>query len=148
LKQNSYEADVELIKELKKRSQPISCREGRLLFKQGSAPTGLHILKSGEANLLLESTTGKTVMCLRAGAGCLLGLPAIIGNEPYSMTAIVRKSAEVRFVTRADFEDAMQANPSLYPMLLRVLAAEVRTARKRPEFLSITHNCARNPREY
>jgi CRP-like cAMP-binding protein len=46
------------------------------------------------------------------------------------MTAMVRKSAEVRFVTRADFEDVMQANPSLYPMLLRVLAAEVRTARQ------------------
>ena len=93
-------------------------------------PAGLYILQSGEANLMLESTTGNAVMCLRAGAGCLLGLPAIIGNEPYSLTAMVRRSAEVRFVTRADFEDVMQANPSLYPKLLRVLAAEVRTARR------------------
>ena len=130
LEQNSFEADAELIKELEKRSQPISCREGRVLFQQGTVPTGLYILQSGEANLMLESTTGKAVRCLRAGAGCLLGLPAIIGNEPYSLTAMVRRSAKVRFVTRADFEDVMQANPSLYPKLLRVLAAEVRTARR------------------
>lgn len=130
LEQNSFEADAELIRELETRSKPISCRESPILFKRGTVPTGLYILQSGEANLILESTTGKAVMCLGAGAGCLLGLPAIIANEPYSMTAVVGKSAEVRFVTRADFEDVMQANPSLYPMLLRVLAAEVRAARQ------------------
>ena len=103
-----------------------SCAAGA----SGMYSAGLYILRSGEANLMLEPTTGNAVMCLRAGAGCLLGLPAIIGNEPYSLTAMVRRSAKVRFVTRADFEDVMQANPSLYPKLLRVLAAEVRTARR------------------
>ena len=53
---------------------------------------------------------------------------AIIANEPYSQTVMVRRSAEVRFVTRADFEDVMQASPSLYTKLLRVLAAEIRAA--------------------
>jgi CRP-like cAMP-binding protein len=69
-------------------------------------------------------------MCLRAEAGSLLGLPAIISNEPYSMTAMVRKGSEVRFVSRHDFEDLMRAEPSLSLKVLPVLAAEVRAARQ------------------
>jgi CRP-like cAMP-binding protein len=46
------------------------------------------------------------------------------------MTALVQVGSEVRFVTRRDFEDMIQAEPSLYPKVLQVLAAEVRAARK------------------
>jgi len=62
--------------------------------------------------------------------GSLLGLPAIIGNEPYTLTAKARKGSDVRFVSRDDFEDLMRAEPSLTLNVLKVLATEVRAARK------------------
>ena len=68
-------------------------------------------------------------MRLHAKPGSLLGLPAIIGNESYTMTAVARPGSEVRFVARGDFEGLIQAEPSLYPKVLKVLAAEVRAAR-------------------
>lgn len=129
LEQDSFVAGAELISSLEKRSRPLSCREGRVLFRQGSLPTGLYILQSGQATLILESATGRAEMCLHVGAGSLLGLPTIIGNEPYSLTAIARKGSEVRFVTRNDFENVIRAEPSLYPSVLQVLAAEVWSAR-------------------
>jgi CRP-like cAMP-binding protein len=37
--------------------------------------------------------------------------------------------SEVDFVARKDFEELIQAQPSLYPKMLEILAAEVRSAR-------------------
>jgi CRP-like cAMP-binding protein len=129
-KQELFAADRALIQALEPRSKPVCCIQGTTLFRQGDAPVGLFILKSGEANLLMETRVGKPVMCVHAEAGTLLGLPGIIANEPYTMTALVRGGSEVRFVTTGDFEDLIQAEPSLYPMVLKVLAAEVRAARR------------------
>jgi CRP-like cAMP-binding protein len=129
-KDSIFAADHELMQALEERSQPILCSNGRILFCQEEAPRGLYILQGGEAALTMKSASGKLVMCLRAEAGSLLGLPAIIANEPYSMTAMARKGSEVRFVTRHDFEDLMRAQPSLSLKVLPVLAAEVRAARQ------------------
>lgn len=130
MKQDSFAADRTLIRALEKRSQTILCSEGGILFSQGDVPSGLYILRSGEAALMMKSALGNVVMCLHAVGGSLLGLPGVVGNEPYSMTAMVRKGSEVSFVTRNNFEDVIRVEPLLYPMVLRVLAAEVRSARQ------------------
>jgi CRP-like cAMP-binding protein len=129
MKHESFASDAKLVQALGKVSRPVSCSEGRTLFNQGEVCDGLHILESGEASLVLKSTSGRTVMCLTLGAGSLIGLPGVVANEPYTLTATVQPGSQVRFVTRADFEKIIQAEPSLYPGVLHVLAAEVRAAR-------------------
>ncbi|MGO9938434.1 MAG: Crp/Fnr family transcriptional regulator [Terracidiphilus sp.] len=121
--------DLDLIEVLKSSSIPIFCDQGRTLFTQGEACSGLYILESGEAALVMNAPSGRTVFCLKAGPGSLLGLPAVVGNEPYTMTAMVKKGAIVRFVTRYDFEELIEADPQLYPEVLRMVAAGVRSAR-------------------
>lgn len=130
MQDSSFAADRQLIQGLAKRSRPIPCSDSRVLFAQEEAPKGVYILQRGEAALMMKSESGNVVMCLCAKAGSLLGLPAIIANEPYSMTAMARKGSEVSFVTREDFEDMMQAEPLLSLKVLQVLAAEVRAARQ------------------
>ncbi len=125
----AFVADQELIQALEKRSQPVSCGEDLVLFRQGAAPNGLFILRSGEATLVMRSESGEEVMCLRVSAGSLIGLPAIIGNKPYTLAATARRGSDVRFVTRVDFEHLTRAEPSLCFKVLEVLAAEVRAAR-------------------
>ena len=39
------------------------------------------------------------------------------------------RGPEVRFVSRQDFEDLIREEPGIYPSVLEVLAAEVRSAR-------------------
>jgi len=124
----SFKADSILVQALEKRSQPVSCSEGRKLFIQGETPRGLYILQHGEADLVMDSPAGRTVMCLHAGSGSLLGLTGVVGKEPHTLTAMVRKGSEVRFVAREDFEQTVQTEPGLYPSVLLVLAAEVRAA--------------------
>jgi CRP-like cAMP-binding protein len=126
---SSIAEDLELIEVLKSRSLPIFCGQGRTLFVQGDACNGLYILESGEAALVLNAPSGRPVFCLNVGSGSLLGLPAVVGKKPYSMTAIVKKGASVSFVTPYDFEKLIEADPQLYPEVLQLLAAEVLSAR-------------------
>jgi CRP-like cAMP-binding protein len=129
MKPNSFAADVRLFEALKERSQPVSCIEGRILFGQGDAQVGLYIIESGEAALMMTSDSGKAVMCLHAGAGSVLGLPAVINDETYSLSAMARKGSEVGFVTYDDFKELLRTDPSMNSYLLNVLAKEVRDAR-------------------
>jgi CRP-like cAMP-binding protein len=59
-----------------------------------------------------------------------LGLPGLIGNQPYTLAAIARKDAELRFVPREEFTNLMQTSPRLSLKVLEVLASEVRSARQ------------------
>ena len=79
--------------------------------------------------MIMQSPSGNIVFSLPAPAGSLLGLSAVIGNEPYSLSAMVRKDSDVRFVSRIGFKELLQAEPSLYPSVLQVLSAELRAAR-------------------
>jgi CRP-like cAMP-binding protein len=127
---NVFAADQELIHALVRCSSPIPCNENSVLFTQGQAAQGLFILQSGEAVLMMESPPGKAVMCLHAASGSLLGMPAICGNVPYTLTATARKGSDIRFVTRDDFENAMQAEPQLAIKVFQLVAAEVIAARR------------------
>ncbi len=126
---SSFVAEKELVEALEKRSSTVICTEPRCLFAQGGKPAGLYILRRGSARLAMESPTGGSLMSITLSPGSLLGLPALIGNEPYTMTANAEKDAELGFVNREDFNSLMLTEPSLAVRVLRVLAAEVRTAR-------------------
>jgi CRP-like cAMP-binding protein len=125
----AFVADQELIEALKKHATRVACEEDRLLFKQGDSPDGLYIFCGGEVLLTLTSLAGNVVMSLPVAAGSLLGLPGVIGNVPYSLSATAKKGSLVSFVKREEFSRLMLTDPSISVGVLRVLAAEVRTAR-------------------
>ena len=68
-------------------------------------------------------------MSIPVSPGSLLGLPAFIGNQPYSLTAKAPKGAEFGFVSREQILRFDAQRPRLSLRILSVLAAEVRTAR-------------------
>jgi CRP-like cAMP-binding protein len=127
---DSFAAKRRLFQALEEHSQPMTCEKGSVLFCQGEEPRGVYILKSGQAALTMQSTSGQTVMCHPVIAGAVLGLPGVIANEPYSLSAMVRDGSDVGFVPRSDFEDLLRADPSLYPNVLSILAGEVHAARQ------------------
>jgi CRP-like cAMP-binding protein len=126
----SYVADSRLMEALEKRSKPIPCSDGRVLFKQGDLPIGLYVLRTGEAALLAVRPSGEEVESFGVTAGSLLCLKAVIDNEPYPLTAVAASGSDVLFVTRADFECLFRSEPFLYPRVLDVLAAQSREASK------------------
>ena len=126
---SSFVAEKELIEALEKRSSTLICPEERRLFTQGGAPNGLYILRKGKAVMTMESPTGGILLSIVLGPGSLLGLPALIGSEPYTMTATAEAGSEFGLVSREDFNSMMLTDPTIAVRVLRVLAAEVRTAR-------------------
>ena len=125
----AFVADPELVEALRKHSVPVECGEDRALFNQGDAPTGLYIFHKGVVRLVMRSQMGDTLMNIPAIEGSLLGLPGLIGGAPYSLSAYAQKGAEVGFVSREEFARIMLSAPAIAVGILRVLAAEVRTAR-------------------
>lgn len=129
LDSSAFVADQELLSALEKRSVFIPCPEDRVLFCQGEPPAGLYVLHAGTGSLSMTTAHGDRVVDTPVASGTLLGLPAVIGNQPYSLTAVVHKGSDVRYISREDFSQLMLSEPSLSLQVLRVLAAEVRTAR-------------------
>ncbi len=84
--------DHELKKKIISQSAEIILQNG-ILFRQGESADCLCFVKSGEACLTMQAG-GKEVR-IRAGQGSLLGIPAIIGNQPYSMTATAGSDTEI-----------------------------------------------------
>ena len=130
MNQNPFSVDRRLFERLLERSSAVSWGEGRSLFSRGDAPAGLYLVVSGGAALLMASTFDEATTCFYTGAGSVLGLPAVVADQPYSLTAMADKDSEIRFVARSDFEQLMQAEPNLNLLVLQVLAAELRSARQ------------------
>ena len=127
---SAFVADPELIQALEQRSTPVNCGEERVLFRQGDIPEGLYILNAGQTVLTMNTPSGEELISVEAPAGSLLGLPGLVGNEPYTLTATARTGAKLHFVHRDDFTGMMKTDPSLGLKILQVLAAEVRSARR------------------
>jgi len=129
LDSSAFVADPKLIQTLEELSTAISCEGDRVLFNQGDAPQGLYILDQGETTLTMTSPSGEQVMSIQAYPGSLLGLPGLIGDGPYTLSAIARDGARLSFIPRDEFTGLMQSNPRLSLKILEVLAAELRSAR-------------------
>jgi CRP/FNR family transcriptional regulator len=129
LDSSAFVADDELVQALRARAVPLDCSEDRVLFRQGDEPNGLYILHKGEATMRMDSPLGDELLCIRLAPGSLLGLPGVIGNKTYSMSASARSGSELSFVSHEAFSKFMLSETRLAMSLLRVLAAEVHTAR-------------------
>jgi CRP-like cAMP-binding protein len=126
---SAFVGDEQLIQALKERSRPVDCSEDRVLFCQGDEPVGIYITHSGVVSLFMRSLDGAAVLEMAAEPNSLLGLPAVVSNSSYSLSATAKAGAEVSFVPRDQFSQMMMTEPGLAVLILKVLAAEVRTAR-------------------
>lgn len=126
---SAFVAEGALVEALRDRAVAMDCNHDQVLFRQGEPAHGLYLLLSGEATLRLESPLGDDVVLMPAIPGSVLGLPGLIGNMAYSMSCDAKAGAEIRYLSREEFSKLMLNEPPLAMMMLRVLAAEVRTAR-------------------
>jgi len=126
----AFVGDQELIQALDAHSTPVSCGTDYVLFRQDDQVAGLYIVHQGVVTLSLTSQDGKSLFAVQALPGSLLGLPGVISGQPYSLGAIARAGAQIRFISRDEFTTLMNAHPLLSVKMLKVLAAEVRSARQ------------------
>ena len=121
-------AEAELVGAIEGWSVPILFRSGVILFKLGDRPDHTYFVKAGEV-LLTMPVSGGGEWTVRAGEGSILGLPAVMGNEPYSLTATVSRDSQISRLSRENFHQLMQENPGVCCNVLQILAGEVLAAR-------------------
>ena len=126
--QSECVADCELAAAIEARSQLQRISNKRQLFRQGQPADRLFLLHAGEV-VLTSRLPDHSVLGFRALPGSLIGLPAIAGNQFYSMIASVRKYSEVYSISMGTFREIVGNNPRLSFRVLEILAAEVRSAR-------------------
>ncbi len=126
----AFVADPHLLSALEQHAVLVACEQERILFRQGEAPAMLFILHQGEATLAMNSAFGEKLLAVEVRAGSLLGLPGLIGNHPYTLTATAHAGAQVSSVERDAVMALMRADPAISLSVLKVLAAEVRSARQ------------------
>jgi CRP-like cAMP-binding protein len=83
---------------------------------------------SGEVELTMPVSRTRAIG-FRASAGSLVGLPAAFSNQPYSMSALAKRGAELVRIDRSQLGEMLAAAPLLALDVLRILAAETRSAR-------------------
>jgi CRP-like cAMP-binding protein len=85
-------------------------------------------VKWGEVSLTMLA--GNKEIRIRAGKGSLLGLPAVFGNQPYTMTAKATWDAEIFKLSSNAFTELLNKEPRMKEVVLQVLAGEVRAIRQ------------------
>ena len=125
---SAFEAGPELLRDLERRARPIDLEENRILFRQGEAARGVYLVRKGMARLTRQSGN-EFLLVVEAGPGSLLGVPAVIGSKPYSLTAEAMEGAELSLLPAEYFVYLMHTEPMLSFRVLKVLAEEVRFAR-------------------
>jgi CRP/FNR family transcriptional regulator len=105
-------------------------RPPTILFAQGDEPAGVYVVTSGKVRLFIRNPdTGAITFDRISEPGSMLGLPAVFGDRPYSMSAEAVEETEVAFVPRRLFLELMQSNGQLCMRCLQLLSEEVRVAR-------------------
>jgi CRP-like cAMP-binding protein len=125
---SDFVASKQLASAFMRWAYPFELPANGILFRQGDAADGVYYLKTGQAILTMQ-IRGNPVMNMRIAAGSLLGLPAVIGNKPYSLTAVADGDAEVYKVPGDKFKKMIARNSLLCADVLRILACEVHSAR-------------------
>ncbi len=126
----AFVAEPELIRVLEPYSASAQYEEDRILFRQGEPPDGLYIVHQGMVALAMTSENGESLFAAYALPGSLLGLPSLITEKPYTLSATACAGARVGFLGRDDFNRLLQSQPQLSARVLKVLAAQIRGARR------------------
>ena len=118
------------IQELFNAARRTLVRAPSILFAQGDTAKGVYIVCKGSVRLFIRNpVTGKITFDRTSGPGSLLGLPAVFGDKPYSMSAEVLEETELGFIPRKEFLELMEKDGKLCMLCLQVLSDEVRIAR-------------------
>ncbi len=125
----NFKADEQLQTIILRHSKTVHAESGTTLFREGEKVKGMYLIVSGKVDLQLHSA-GLVSMQRQPTAGCLLGVPASINQQPYSLTAKVCEEAELRFISTQELAKLMRAEPTLTMQLVAMLSEEVRAMRK------------------
>jgi CRP-like cAMP-binding protein len=96
-----------------------------ILFHEGDAPKGAFVIHGGQVDLAFSSKKGLVRSLRCAGPGEIVGLEAVVTNQPHDCTATTATAANIGFVPKETLQEFLEANPSAWLTILRFLCNDV-----------------------
>lgn len=138
--------DPEVVQGLAKISTPVEAAKGAVLFRQGDPVKGVFVINRGR--ILLSMSRGAKRMKYRTvGPGYVIGLPATLTGQPYSLTAEVQQKVEMGFVARDKAFEFLEQDPELCIRLIDFLGRELAWLREHKIMLVMQSTRRRRPRK-
>lgn len=100
-----------LAQQLEREGFACSLPSRAILFMEGDAPRGVHIIAKGHVKLTVSSSDGRVLILEILDPGHILGLHNCITGDAYEMTAQTLQSSRITFVKREDLLRVMRKNP-------------------------------------
>lgn len=110
---------------------PRRLRKGQALFREGDEDDQVFLIRRGRVKIAVGTPTGRELVLAMKDPGQLIGELAALDGRPRSATATAMETTEVAAVTASRFLDLLEDEPQHALVLLRQLAAQIRTAGNR-----------------
>jgi CRP-like cAMP-binding protein len=99
--------------------------KGAVLFRRGQPSVGIFLVRNGSIRLRLESGEGEAVLDRTVSRDAVIGLPATISGERYSLTAMTREESELAYIDRQTLIELMRNDPGVAFEIMHALGEEV-----------------------
>jgi CRP/FNR family transcriptional regulator, dissimilatory nitrate respiration regulator len=104
-------------------------RPGECVFRERDESCGMYFVNSGMVRLFVESDECTPILEQIATEGCVLGLPATMSGEPYSLTAVAAEHTILLHLGRESLDQLIRSDTAFAMQLLALLSAEVTSLR-------------------
>jgi CRP-like cAMP-binding protein len=99
-------------------------QKGDIIFREGTVPSGIFIVKSGKIKKYKSDRNGKEQIIYVANEGELIGYHAVLSEERYPDSAAALEKSQLSFIPKEDFVDVLQRSPQFTQRLLKALSHE------------------------
>jgi CRP-like cAMP-binding protein len=98
-------------------------RSGEKVFEQGSQPSHIYIIQSGNVKLVINEKSNPLELIV-FGQGQCFGETSVIGIQPHAVTAVTVKDTELIVLSRNALLSLLKTDLDLFSMLILNIARE------------------------
>lgn len=114
------------LRQLAQRTARKHYQPGELIFSEGDACSGLHIITQGKVRIFKTSASGREqVLAINVPGESVAELPVFDGGS-YPASAMAIEPAEIAFISRRDFNAFCIEHPEVALKVLSVVGARLR----------------------
>jgi CRP-like cAMP-binding protein len=99
---------------------------GELLFHEGDACKGFHIICRGQVRMFKSSASGREQVLAVNVAGESVAEVPVFDNGPYPASGVAIEETEIAFISRKDFHEYCLAHPEVALKVLAFVGARLR----------------------
>ncbi|QXV63825.1 Crp/Fnr family transcriptional regulator [Mucilaginibacter sp. 21P] len=104
--------------------QDLQCGKGEVIFREGTVPSGIFLIRSGKVKKYKSGQHGREQIIYVAGPGELIGYHAVLSEDRYPDSAAAMEETQVAFIPKENFLATLSRSPLFTKRLLKAISHE------------------------